>query len=33
MMINGQFNWTDPHPRRHVAVLDTEMSYVDTGHL
>jgi haloalkane dehalogenase len=31
MMINGQFNWTDPHPRRHVAVLDTEMSYVDTG--
>jgi haloalkane dehalogenase len=30
-MINGQFNWTDPHPRRHIAVLDTEMSYVDTG--
>jgi haloalkane dehalogenase len=22
---------TDPHPRRRVAVLDTEMAYVDTG--
>ena len=21
----------DPHPRRRVAVLDTEMSYTDTG--
>ena len=25
------FNSTDLHPRRRVAVLDTEMSYVDTG--
>jgi haloalkane dehalogenase len=23
---------TDPHPRRRVRVLDTEMSYADTGH-
>jgi haloalkane dehalogenase len=30
-MTNAQFNPTDPHPRRRVAVLDTEMSYVDTG--
>ncbi len=30
-MTNAQFNSTDPHPRRRVAVLDTEMSYVDTG--
>jgi len=30
-MINDQFNSTNPHPRRRVAVLDTEMSYVDTG--
>ena len=22
---------SDPHPRKHVAVLDTEMSYVDVG--
>ena len=29
---NTQFNSTDPHPRRRVAVLDTEMSYVDTGY-
>jgi hypothetical protein len=21
----------DPHPRRRISVLDTEMSYVDTG--
>jgi len=27
-----QISSTDPHPRRRVAVLDTEMSYVDTGH-
>jgi len=26
-----QFNSTDPHQRRRVAVLDTEMSYVDVG--
>ena len=30
-MTTAQFNSTDPHPRRPVAVLDTEMSYVDTG--
>ena len=30
-MTNAQFNSTDRHPRRRVAVLDTEMSYVDTG--
>jgi haloalkane dehalogenase len=30
-MTDAQFNSTDPHPRRRVAVLDTEMSYVDTG--
>lgn len=30
-MSNLQFNSTDPHPRRRVAVLDTEMSYVDLG--
>jgi len=30
-MTNAQFDWTDPHPRRRVAVLDTEMSYADTG--
>ncbi len=30
-MTNAQINPTDPHPRRRVAVLDTEMSYVDTG--
>lgn len=23
---------TDPHPRRRITVLDTDMSYVDTGH-
>lgn len=27
-----QINTADPHPRRRVSVLDTEMSYVDTGH-
>lgn len=26
-----QVNSTDPHPRRRVAVLDTEMSYADSG--
>ena len=31
MMTNARFNSTDRHPRRRVAVLDTEMSYVDTG--
>lgn len=30
-MTNTQCNSTDPHPRRRVAVLDTEMSYVETG--
>jgi haloalkane dehalogenase len=30
-MANAQINLTDPHPRRRVAVLDTEMSYVDAG--
>jgi haloalkane dehalogenase len=30
-MTDAQFNSTDPHPRRRVAVLDTEMSFVDTG--
>jgi pimeloyl-ACP methyl ester carboxylesterase len=24
-------NPTDPHPRQHVRVLDSEMSYVDVG--
>jgi len=31
MMTNPQFSSTDLHPRRRVAVLDTDMSYVDTG--
>src|SRR5260370_35066272 len=30
-MTNTQCNSTDPHPRRRVAVFDTEMSYVETG--
>jgi haloalkane dehalogenase len=30
-MTTPQCNSTDPHPRRRVAVLDTEMSYVDVG--
>ena len=30
-MVNAQINSTDPHPRRRIKVLDTEMSYVDTG--
>ena len=30
-MTNAQFNSTDSHPRRRITVLDTEMSYVDTG--
>jgi hypothetical protein len=29
---DAQFSSTDPHPMRRVAVLDTEMSYVDSGH-
>ncbi|HYY94470.1 MAG TPA: haloalkane dehalogenase [Pyrinomonadaceae bacterium] len=28
---DARFDSTDPHPRRRVAVLDTEMSYVETG--
>lgn len=28
---DAQISSTDPHPRGRVAVLDTEMSYVDTG--
>ena len=31
-MSDTRFNSMDAHPRRRVAVLDTEMSYVDTGH-
>jgi haloalkane dehalogenase len=30
-MTNVQFSSIDPHPRRRVALLDTEISYVDTG--
>ena len=30
-MTNALINSIDPHPRRRVAVLDTEVSYVDTG--
>jgi haloalkane dehalogenase len=30
-MTNAKINSADPHSRRRVAVLDTEMSYVDTG--
>ena len=30
-MPNAQFSSIDPYPRRRVAVLDTEMGYVDTG--
>jgi haloalkane dehalogenase len=26
-----EISTVDPHPRRHVSVLDTEMSYVDTS--
>ena len=31
-MTDAQFNSTDAHPRRRVAVRDAEMSYIDTGH-
>jgi haloalkane dehalogenase len=31
-MPNAQFSSADPHPRRRVSVLDTDISYVDTGH-
>jgi haloalkane dehalogenase len=31
-MTNMALGATDPHPRRRITVLDTEMSYVDTGH-
>jgi len=30
-MTDNQINAADPHPRRRIAVLDTEISYVDTG--
>jgi hypothetical protein len=30
-MTNGELIAWDPHPRRRVAVVDTEMSFVDTG--
>jgi haloalkane dehalogenase len=30
-MAEAQFNSVDPHPQRRVAVLDSEISYVDTG--
>src|SRR5579872_3671707 len=30
-MPDARFNSIDAHPRLRVAVLDTEMSYVDTG--
>jgi haloalkane dehalogenase len=30
-MTNTELTAFDPHPRRRIAVLDTEMSYVDTG--
>lgn len=29
---NPSISAEDPHPRRRIAVLDTEISYVDTGH-
>src|SRR5579859_7362124 len=31
VMSDTQFNSKDAHPRGRIAVLDTEMSYVDTG--
>lgn len=30
-MTNAQINSTDDHPRHLVTVLDTNISYVDTG--
>ena len=30
-MTSAQISGTDPHPRRRVRVLDTEMSYIDVG--
>jgi len=30
-MTSTQIMAADPHPRRRLAVLDTEMSYLDTG--
>ena len=30
-MINPQISSSDVHPRQRVAVLDTDISYVDTG--
>ena len=30
-MTDTQIKAADPHPRQRVTVLDTEMSYVDTG--
>src|SRR5882672_55815 len=29
--VSVEISASDPHPRRRVSVLDTEMSYVDTG--
>ena len=31
-MISTEIRSVDPHHRRRIAVLDTEMSYVDVGH-
>jgi haloalkane dehalogenase len=31
-MTNSSAGSRDPHPRKRIAVLDTDMSYVDTGH-
>ena len=31
-MTDAKIGVVDPHPRQRVRVLDTEMSYVDTGH-
>jgi len=31
-MNEGSISASDPHPRRRVKLLDTEMAYVDTGH-
>jgi haloalkane dehalogenase len=31
MMTTSPISAADPHPRRRVRVLDTEISYVDTG--
>ena len=31
-MKSDRIDPTDPHPRKRVSVLDSEMSYVDVGH-